>query len=1646
MSPPRGDVAVVGMACIFPQAPNLGVFWENILGRVDAITDPPSDWGGDLVFDPDTDSNDRIYTKRGGFLAELSRFNPLEYGVMPKEVEGGEPEHFLALRVAHEALSDAGYMNRPFPRERTQVILGRGTYVNRGYVSILQHGLVVDQTIRILASLHPEHTQEELESLRAQLKASLPPFNAETAPSLAHSVMCGRIANRLDLMGSAYTVDAACASSLIAVDLGIKDLLSGNADLVLAGGVQVSTTFPISQLFCQLGALSRKGQLRPFHAEADGTLLGEGVGVVVLKRLEDAQRDRDRVYAIVKSLGIASDGKAMGVLAPRVEGEELAMQRAYQARGISPRSVGLMEAHGTGTPVGDATEIEALARVFGGRNGDWPSCALGSVKSMIGHCIPAAGVAGFIKAALALHHKVIPPTLHCDTPNPKLHRTPFYLNTETRPWIHAGPVPRRAAVSSFGFGGINAHAVLEEAPEEASFNLHARWDCEVFILAADSREDLARRGNQLRCVLAGNPSFALHELAYALNGSVTENLTVRLSIVAGSFSELDKKLDFALERLSNPNTKRIKERSGIYYFEAPAGCDGKLAFLFPGEGSQYPGMLGDLCIHFPQCRGWFELMDRAFLNHPRGFVPSQIIFPPEISNPDERENLSHRLWNMDIAIETVFTANQALCSLLMDLGLRPSAVVGHSTGEYSALLVSGAIQLDSQTELIQCILDGNQITERSIRAGLVPERSLLAVGPANLDHVHRLLQAANGSLYLAMDNCPHQAVLCGTEQAIASAHNELRAEGVICQPLPFGRAYHTPLFAPVCAELRKFYQQLTFVAPQITVYSCAIAAPFPKDPEEARVVAEEQWVRPVRFRETIEAMYADGVRTFIEAGPRGNLIAFVEDILAKRNYLAVAANVARRSGLSQINHLVGLLAAHGIPLNLDPLYARRASRLDSEAILQGEVSKPTEKSMHLSLALPTLELTRAHSSSSRLSKLEHPIPAQDPGPVDSPGPASERQSMPNLGTAPLHIDPVQQAHPQATTAVVAEFLQTMEHFLEVQQSIVSSFLENGLEFESGFQNGHAHAQPTTEVDALSISFPFIGKLTKREIGKEAITLRELNMDEDIFLHHHALGPRISEIDPNLLPLPVLPLAVSVEMMTEAASLVVPGMRPRELRNVRAHRWVALQTPRLLLETVARLNTDNPNQVKVEIRTAGPGPPVEGGGVVLVEGSVCFGEPDRSPRAEHFRLQSKRPSAWTPDQLYASGQRHGMFHGSTFQGVVSVDWVGSNGAEATLRALSAAGMFQSKSRSAFLTDPLLVDAAGQVVGFWAADWLDRASVVFPVGFESMYMYGAALHSQQRLTCRVQITELEEARLRANLDLFDVSGQVLLRILGWEVKRYDLPERFYSFRLSPAEAFASVPWPEPLQSLSPQERFECCRVEFPADFLEADAAIWRECLAHLVLSRQERNAWQDIGKSEQRRTEWLLGRLAAKDAIRLLVKKRCGTRLYPADIEILAANNGQPMVRVNCSRNIPSTLLVSIAHSDGTAAAIATDEPTCCGVGIDIEHQVERGEGLKIAGFTRGELALLSSLDPALKSEWLLRVWCAKESVAKALQWGMSAGPNALVAQEIDLQTGAVKLAVSDALASHFPEMNGALLSAYTKRETNLIFSSAHVKRN
>ncbi|MDW7772814.1 MAG: type I polyketide synthase [Desulfobulbaceae bacterium] len=1021
----QGDIAIVGMACIFPQAPDLKTYWRNIISKVDAIGDPPAGSLVNLVHDPSSSATNRIYCSRGGYLTDIPPFNPSDFGVMPVAIDGAEPEHFIALKVAHDALLDAGFPDRNFNREKTEVLLGRGTFVNRGYMTAMQHSVVVDQTIRILKELHPHYSEETLAALKSALMKQLPPFTPETAPGLCHNVMAGLIANRLNLQGRNLVLDAACATCLLALEIGMDDLLQGKCDAALVGGVQISTHAPIHMIFTQLGALTHQPHLKPFDKDADGTMLGEGVGMVVLKRLRDAVRDGHRIYAVIKGIGSSSDGRGSGLLAPRLEGEELAVRRAYERARVDPTTIELVEAHGTGIPLGDVTEIKALTKVFGRRTSALPKCAIGTVKSMIGHLIPAAGIAGMIKAALAVYHNVQPPTLCCDEPNPalELENTPFFINTETRPWVHADPAfPRRAAISSFGFGGINAHAVIEEyrsADDHERISLNSRWDSELFVLEGQDRGELIQQCQKVHALASSlqvGEQAELSDLAYTLNKNLSGR-ELRLAVVADSLEDLIKKLEISAKRLADPEREQIKDRSGIFFFARPlARGGGRLAFLFPGEGSQYVNMLADLCLHFPEALGCFDLLDQAYADHPRNYLPSQIIFP---GNARGRSAAEEKIWRMDGAVDAVSTANRALFKIITSLGIVPDAILGHSSGELAALEASGAVILEREEDVIGHIRTGNRIIEALAAGGSIPEGQLLAVGGVTYETTSRIAAADNDFLRIAMDNCPHQFVLCGTDASVGRAAAELKKAGGICQLLPFRRAYHTERFEPALQLLTGFFENGRFAGPAIPLYSCMTAGLYPETPAEVKEYAVRQWASPVLFRQTIEKMYDDGIRIFLEVGPRANLTGFVNDILSKRPFLAVATNVHHRSGITQLNHALGFLAAHGVEINLEALYRNRSvSPIDLEASAEKQKKSP-EKGMKISLALPLLSL-KDHG----LQIPEQSIPASPPAPT------------------PAVSAPVA-SRPGAADTGMEEYFRTMEHFLAMQEEVMTAYFSAG---------------------------------------------------------------------------------------------------------------------------------------------------------------------------------------------------------------------------------------------------------------------------------------------------------------------------------------------------------------------------------------------------------------------------------------------------------------------------------------------------------------------------------------------------------------------------------------------------------------------------
>jgi acyl transferase domain-containing protein len=1025
------DIAIIGMAGLYPGAPSVARLWSNILGKVESVTDAPESWNAARFHNAAADARDNTHTycQRGGFIEPFAEFDPLAFGIMPNSVDGSDPGQFLTLRVAREALADAGYLERPFDRRRVGVIVGHGSYPHRGMTSSGAYG-EAERFVELLRSVVPELPADVMDELVRRLKSRLPPFTPDTCPGLISNVLSGRIANRLDLMGPNYLVDAACASSLIALDAGIRELQTGRCDMMLVGGAQENTNAGVFLVFSMLGALSKRGKLRPFDKHADGTLLGEGIGFAVIKKLADAERDGDRVYAVVKGIGLSSDGQGQAFLVPRLEGEVAAMERAYAATGISPSSVDLLEAHGTGTAVGDRIEVQAMTQVFGTRDGRLPRCAVGSVKSMISHTIPASGMASLIKTSLALYHRVLPPTL-CEEPNPELgiEKSELYVNTEPRPWIHGKPHPRRAGVNAFGFGGINSHVVLEEYAAGRPVDMLQRdWPCELIALRGASREAVRKEAARLRRFLERNPGARLRDIAFSVNTNTSAETASCLTLVADSTSDLGRKLDAAVAALTDVAQTEVHDRTGVYYTDRPLAREGQLAFLLPGEGSQYAGMLDELCMRFDEVRRWFDRTDRAFEARGRLPLPSQIAFPPPHLTPAERQRVDAALWSMEYALPLIATADSALFHLLLVLGVRPQAIAGHSTAQDLALEAAAfADRIAPDNVMDQPVIE-DRVIEQWVR-DLVPPARLLSVGASDPGRVAALAAESAGALHVAMDNCPNQVVLCGDAEAIEKARATLEAEGALCQFLPFDRGYHTPLYRPICDRLERTAGTYEDRVPRIPVYCTTTGRRLPDEPAAIRRLMIDQWADPIRFRETIETMYADGVRVFLEVGPRGNLTGFVDDILAGREYTAIPCDLPSRGGLLQLHHALAQLCAHGVAVKLDRLYSDCACErltLDENAL----ASEPPRRPWKLKMDVPVVSLDDADRRNLRAALVSA---LGGPAPAPTSDPTSDPHALRPAGAPPTD-DPLLQTHFRTMSQLAALHEEVMQAALGSSQT------------------------------------------------------------------------------------------------------------------------------------------------------------------------------------------------------------------------------------------------------------------------------------------------------------------------------------------------------------------------------------------------------------------------------------------------------------------------------------------------------------------------------------------------------------------------------------------------------------------------------------
>ncbi|MEU5811013.1 beta-ketoacyl synthase N-terminal-like domain-containing protein [Streptomyces sp. NPDC047718] len=1601
---PTVPVAITGMAVLLPGAPDLAAYWHNLRAGVDVIGEvPPGRWDASYYRPgsaPEPAAADRVYCRRGGFVDAVAEVDVTHWGVMPSSVPGTEPDQLIALHVAANALADAGGTDRLPDRDRVGIVLGRGGYLTPGLVRLDQRVRTVRQLVHTLGELVPGLDAEQLERVREAFTARLGPDRPEDAIGLVPNLAASRVANRLDLRGPAYTVDAACASSLLAVDQAVAALAAGRCDVMLAGGVHHCHDITLWSVFSQLRALSPSERIRPFHRGADGLLIGEGTGVVVLKRLADAERDGDRVYAVIRGTGISSDGRTSGLVNPDPAGQARAVRAAWRAAGLDPAapgSLGLLEAHGTATPAGDAAELATVRRVFGPAEprGSGQRPVIGSVKSMIGHAMPAAGVAGLVKAALAVHHGVLLPTLHCEDPHPALADTRFRPLARAAAW-EVGPDggPRRAAVNAFGFGGINAHVVLEQAPQGAGAAAGA-----VPAAPAPRGRAVVAEPEPVLLLAAATPEALAGLLeergrTSAWAGGVPADAgagPVRLGIVGPNPKRL------ALARRAVARGEPWHGRGDVWFRPYPllgsgvgvrstgVGVDidpaegGRTVFLFPGLEAAFAPRVD-------------EVADRFGLPRPPAAPGATPVGRPGEAGAPGGAGGAGPLGVHGLGVVAV---GRLLDAALRRIGVVPDAVAGHSVGEWTAMAAGGLYE-EEAVDAFMAALDPATVEAADLAYAAVGAHADTVAG--------RLAAGDHPGVVVSHDNAPHQCMVCGPPAAVERLAAALRAEGVLVRTLPFRSGFHTPMLAPFLGPFREAAERLPLRAPHTPVWSGTTGAPFPVEEAGIRELFVRHLLEPVRFRLLTEALYGAGFRVFVQAGP-GQLGALVGDSLAGRDHLVVAADSPRRGGLDQLRRVATALWTAGAatgPQAVDaPPGSGRAAhpRSVGSAGSLGSGALPVGRPVRLDLsgALVTLPPSARPSLTPRPSPAAAPaahaarpsaaVPAAAPGPLSAAG-----------GPVAAELSALLHETAQAAQAAAA-LLTSARPTAPVRRTApvpAGRPVRGPLPAARG-RRPEAPAVPPGPPPAAAAALSGAGG--SGSVRRETVRVSVETMP---YLLDHCFFPQRADWPDVADRWPVVPATTIVAHMMEAAERAVPGQVAVAVHDVGFDRWLTAAEPVDVEVTVTR---HGPGRVAVSF-----GPQARAV-VELAARHPAAPEPPVPPDPASERIPDH-----TAEQVY---RERWMFHGPAYQGMGRLTAIGDRHVRATLRTPAAPGA--------------LLDNVGQVLGYWIMSSRTDRTVVFPVRMRHMRFFGPSPRPGTEVECLVRVTSLTETVLEADAVL-TVAGRVWAELTGWQDRRFDNDPHTRPVERFPDRNTLSVTGPGGWSLV-----FE----RWP------DLAS-RELIMRNALGGPERAAY--AARPPRGRRQWLLGRIAAKDAVRRLLWDAGEGPVFPAELLVDNEPSGRPRVTGRHGRTLPP-LEVSLAHSAEAGVALAhagrppgppgPSGPSSAaegartagrpGPGIDIEEIAVPAAATVDTVLGLEERALLAACQADTEEApdvWFTRFWAAKEAVAKAEGTGFAGRPKDFEVTAADPDRLTVRVRRPDASPSpKGPEVPGVPARVY-----------------
>lgn len=936
-------IAIVGAGAILPDAPNVTAFWENVKSGRYSITEVrPDRWDPALYYDPDPAAPDKTYSKIGGWVREFT-WDPLKWRMPlpPRVTDAMDQAQKWAIAATREALEDYGYPKRPLDPDRVAVILGNAMAGEKHYLTALRvqfpeyaHELA---EIASFAAL-PEAVRNDITNqLHERIGKHLPEITEDSMPGELANCIAGRIANIYNFHGPNFVCDAACASAMAAIHAAAEGLIANDFDAVITGGIDRNMGVQTFVKFCKIGALSATGT-RPYAEGADGFVMGEGSAIFLMKRLADAERDGDKIYAVLRGIGASSDGKGKGITAPNPVGQKFCLDRAWQNAGLSPATATLIEGHGTSTKVGDVVEAQCVTDLLSSQSLPVHSVALGSVKSNIGHLKGAAGAAGLLKTALALRDKVLPPSVHCEHPSPDIDfaHSPLYVNTELKPWNVPADTPRRAGVSAFGFGGTNFHLVLEEhiphrltgngkrsvavgtfpqtASNEVVMNVKEASSPAVFsgssstckpplrgalLIGAASEQGLAER---LRSIMTDAQAGRAPSPAAPAEADL--RAPQRLAIDYVDAADLVDKSAKTLKAFAanQPAVWKALRAQGIFRGQCAAP---KVAFLYTGQGSQYVNMLRPLYTSEPIVAETFAQANRV-MTPLLGKPLTDFVFVDE-ADPAAVAKADEDLRQTAITQPVVLAIDLGLTRLLAAYGIQPDMTMGHSLGEYGALVASGALPFEDA--LIAVSARGRGMTRVA-----VADTGKMAAVFAPLKEVERILKTINGYVVIANINSEHQAVIGGASEEVTKAMQVLQAAGYEVSPLPVSHAFHTSIVAPASEPLRQELARLRMESPRLPIVANVNGEFYPTGPGVVPQMLDllaRQVASPVQFVKGLHTLYEAGARIFVEVGPKKALQGFAEDVLGDHgDAVSLFTNHPKFGDIASFNQaLCGLYAA-----------------------------------------------------------------------------------------------------------------------------------------------------------------------------------------------------------------------------------------------------------------------------------------------------------------------------------------------------------------------------------------------------------------------------------------------------------------------------------------------------------------------------------------------------------------------------------------------------------------------------------------------------------------------------------------------------------------------------------------------------------------